>query len=587
MNPSPTLFHPRPRTITRRPVPATAELAALPEVLRRVYAGRRIIAAEELEHSLARLPSPRLLLGIDQAVGLLVDAIRADRALLVIADFDADGATSCAVALEGLRALGARRIDFLVPNRFEFGYGLTPEIVQVAQSRKPDVLITVDNGISSHEGVRAARSLGWQVIVTDHHLPGPTLPEADAIVNPNLPGDAFPSKAMAGVGVMFYVLSALRSRLRETGWFGGGRPEPNLAELLDYVALGTVADVVPFDFVNRILVHQGLQRIRSGRMHPGIAALLQVAGKAHASLTAEDLGFAVAPRLNAAGRLEDMSLGIACLLATDRGEALALATRLDELNRQRKEIERQMQEDALVHVRRLDGLDDADARGGLCLFDEAWHAGVIGLLAARIKDRFHRPVIAFAGTANGELKGSARSIPGLHIRDLLSDMAAENPALIDRFGGHAMAAGLSIRREHLDTFRDCFGRMVGERLGGTEEGLLLHSDGGLEPGEIDIGTAESLRGAGPWGQAFPEPLFDGAFDVVERAVVGAQHLKLQLRPTGSDRRVAAIAFFVEEPRRWLEVARITAAFRLDVNEFRGARSVQLKIEYMEAAGTAP
>ena len=580
------LFHPRPRTIARRSVPAKTELAALPELLRRVYAGRRIMAADELDHSLARLPSPRLLSGIDQAVSLLADAIRADRALLVIADFDADGATSCAVALQGLRALGARRVDFLVPNRFEFGYGLTPEIVQVAQSRQPDVLITVDNGISSHEGVRAARDLGWQVIVTDHHLPGATLPEADAIVNPNLSGDGFPSKAMAGVGVMFYVLSALRSRLRATGWFGGSRREPNLAELLDYVALGTVADVVPFDFVNRILVHQGLQRIRSGRVHPGIAALLQVAGKAHARLTAEDLGFAIAPRLNAAGRLEDMSLGIACLLANDKDEALTLATRLDELNRQRKEIERQMKEDALVHVRRLDAIDTPLERGGLCLFDEAWHAGVVGLLAARIKDRFHRPVIAFAEAANGELKGSARSIPGLHIRDLLSDMAAAHPGLIGRFGGHAMAAGLSIPREHLDAFRDCFGRMVGERLGGTEEGLLLHSDGALEPGQIDIGTAESLRAAGPWGQAFPEPLFDGAFDVVERAVVGAQHLKLQLRPTGTDRRVDAIAFFVDEPRQWLGVDRITAAYRLDVNDFRGNRTVQLKIEYMEGTRTA-
>jgi single-stranded-DNA-specific exonuclease len=348
------------------------------------------------------------------------------------------------------------------------------------------------------------------------------------------------------------------------------------------VALGTVADVVPFDHVNRILVHQGLQRIRSGRVHPGIAALLDIAGKTCAALTAEDLGFAVAPRLNAAGRLQDMTLGIECLLAGDSDTARTLAGRLDDLNRERKEIEKQMKEEALTYMRSIDARDNADTRGGLCLFDEAWHLGVIGLLASRMKDRFHRPVIAFAGAANGELKGSARSIPGLHIRDLLSELAAQHPTLIDRFGGHAMAAGLSIQHEKLEAFRHAFEAMVGERVADTDDGQILHSDGMLEAGEFDLATAHALKSAGPWGQSFPEPLFDGNFEVIERSVAASQHLKLRLRPLDSERPLEAIAFFVEDPRQWLRVERIQAAYRLDINEFRGARTVQLRIEYMES-----
>jgi single-stranded-DNA-specific exonuclease len=524
---------------------------------------------------------------MDDAVEVLASAVRDEQSILILADFDADGATSCAVAVQGLRALGAAHVDFLVPNRFEFGYGLTPEIVGVAEQRSPQVLVTVDNGISSHEGVAAARAHGWRVVITDHHLPGATLPEADAIVNPTIQGDRFPGKALAGVGVIFYVLSALRSRLRADGWFQADRKEPNLAELLDYVALGTIADIVPLDHLNRILVHQGLQRIRSGRAHAGINALLEVAGKHRSALTAEDLGFAVAPRLNAAGRLEDMTIGIDCLLASDSATAMALAMRLDALNRERKEIEKQMKAEALVHVRAIDGMTAAEKTGGLCLFDETWHPGVIGLVASRIKDRFHRPVVAFAGAPNGELKGSARSIPGLHIRDLLSDLSARTPQLIARFGGHAMAAGLSIRHEDFARFAELFTALVDERLTGTEDGHVLHTDGTLETDRMDLATAECLRMAGPWGQAFPEPLFDGQFEVMDRSVAAGQHLKMALRPEDSSQRIDGIAFFLDAPLQWTDVKRIRAAYRLDVNEFRGNRAVQLKIEYMESLDSAP
>ena len=512
----------------------------------------------------------------------LADAIRRDDSVLIVADFDADGATSCAVAMQGLRRLGATSVDFLVPNRFEHGYGLTPEIVAVAQQRKPNVLITVDNGISSLEGVHAAKNLGWRVLITDHHLPGDTLPDADAIVNPNLLGDPFPNKALAGVGVMFYVLSALRSKLRTAGWFTSSRIEPNLAELLDYVALGTVADLVPLDRLNRILVHQGLQRIRAGRANPGIAALLEVARKSISSLTAEDLGFGAAPRLNAAGRLEDMTLGIECLLADDFRTARGIAHRLDALNRQRKEIESQMKTDALALVRELEDAGKLDHRGGLCLFDASWHLGVVGLLASRIKDHLNRPVIAFARGPNGELKGSARSIPGLHMRDLLSDIATRYPKLLSKFGGHAMAAGLSLEHRNLESFRAAFEEAAGGRLSKLDTDHTLHSDGKLEACDFDISTAKLLKQAGPWGQSFPEPVFDGEFDILDGSIAADQHVKLKLRIPGTQRWLDGIAFFVEEPQRWMGCKQLRAAYRLDVNEFRNTRRLQLKIDYMES-----
>lgn len=578
------IFHPNRKCIVRRHYHAEAPLRFpdLPPLLQRIYAGREVTEALDLDHSLQRLPSPWLLRGMEAMVDQLVQALRSRDSILVVADFDADGATSCAVALQGLRALGAAHVDFIVPNRFEYGYGLTPEIVQAARGKKPDVLITVDNGISSLEGVAEAKSLGWRVLITDHHLPGAELPGADAIVNPNLSGDPFPGKSLAGVGVMFYVLMALRSRLREIGWFDGMRKEPNLAELLDYVALGTVADVVPLDRINRILVHQGLQRIRRGSAHSGIAALLQVAGRDTSLLSAEDLGFAAAPKLNAAGRLEDMSLGIECLLAQDGETALDLARRLHELNIQRREIERRMKTEALAAIAHFEEAGALSQPKGICLFDESWHQGVIGLLASRIKDRLHRPVIAFARGQGSELKGSARSIPGLHIRDLLNDIATLHPQLLNRFGGHAMAAGLSLESRNLHGFREVFERAVATRLRDADTEQAVSSDGELQSHHFDLATAELLKRVTPWGQAFPEPAFDGRFRVRESRIVGEHHVKLTLLVPGTERPVDGIAFYVDEPERWLACREIRAAYRLDVNEFRDVRSLQLKIDYMEA-----
>lgn len=577
------IFHPRKKRIVRRSFAGNLNhrFPDFPPLLQRIYAGRDISTLSDIDHSLSQLPSPWLLGGMEQMVEHLVDAIRRHDSILIVADFDADGATSCAVAMHGLAALGAARVDFIVPNRFEYGYGLTPEIVEVARAKRPQVLITVDNGISSIAGVEAAKALGWRMLITDHHLPGAELPAADAIVNPNLVGDPFPGKALAGVGVMFYVLIALRSRLRRLGWFTATRREPNLAELLDYVALGTVADVVPLDRTNRILVHQGMQRIRTGSAHAGIAALLQIAGRDSALLTAEDLAFAVAPRLNAAGRLEDMTLGIECLLAEDPGIALQTAQRLNELNAQRREIEQQMKADALKSVGKLEKSGDL-ALKGVCLFDESWHQGVIGLLASKIKDRLHQPVIAFAPGKDTELKGSARSIPGLHMRDLLNDIATRHPELLSRFGGHAMAAGLSIESANLGRFRDVFARAVESRLRDVDTEHTVHSDGELAPEQFDFSTVDLLKRAGPWGQSFPEPAFDGEFDVLQQRVVGEHHLKLTLRIPGTDRPVDGIVFFVEEPLRWLTCGSLRASYRLDINEYRSARNLQLKIDYMEA-----
>jgi len=578
--------HPTPKKIIRRTAPTqTTHFSGLPPLLRRIYLARDLTDPEELERGLAKLPSPWLLSGMESLVEHLIEAIHNRQHLLIVADFDADGATSCALGILGLKAMGAAKVSYIVPNRFEYGYGLTPEIVHVAARQRPDVLITVDNGISSIEGVQAAKALGMKVFVTDHHLPGAQLPDADAIVNPNLPGDGFPSKALAGVGVMFYVLMALRSRLREAGWFASqGIAEPNLGQLLDLVALGTVADVVALDRVNRILVHQGLQRMRQGLARPGILALLEVAGRKPAAVVATDLGFAVGPRLNAAGRMEDMAVGIECLLSENMDAARSMANQLDQLNRDRREVEDQMRLDAFAILENLDTNKRAQDLAGVCLFDASWHQGVIGILASRVKDRLHRPVIAFAPAGNNEIKGSARSIPGVHIRDVLADIASAYPGLLNRFGGHAMAAGLSLEKEAYHAFTKVFDVEVAKHLEGMDLAHSVHSDGELSAEELRLESAELLQQGGPWGQGFPEPMFDGEFDVVQARIVGEKHLKLVLKTPDQLRMIDAIVFFVDNPESWLGQTRLRLAYKLDVNEFRDNRTVQLRVEYMESCG---
>lgn len=572
--------------IVSRPLPGQLpDLGPIPPLLTRLYAARGVASVQELDRSLKSLLPVELFKGMPEATALLVEALEQQQSILVVGDFDADGATASSVALLGLRALGAAQVDYLVPNRFEYGYGLTPEIVEVALQRHPDLLITVDNGISSVDGVAAARAAGLRVLVTDHHLPGEQLPAADAIVNPNQPGCGFPSKGIAGVGVIFYVLLALRAALRERGWFAG-RSEPNLGELLDLVALGTVADVVPLDANNRILVHQGLARIRAGRCRPGIRALLEVAGREPQRLVASDLGFIVGPRLNAAGRLDDMSLGIECLLSNDPGQALELARELDSMNRERQQIEREMQQQALQTLAGM-ALEQERMPFGLCLFDADWHQGVIGILASRLKERYHRPVIAFADAGNGQIKGSARSIPGLHIRDALDAVAAHNPGLISKFGGHAMAAGLSLQREQYPRFAEAFDQEVRRQLSADDLSGRLLTDGELAEHEFRLELANSLREAGPWGQHFPEPVFHGDFELIQQRIVGERHLKLVLQPPGSGRLLDAIAFNID-PKQWPNhrAARVRLAYVLDVNEFRGRQNLQLLVRHLEPLAEA-
>ncbi len=574
--------------IERRPgIDSLPEWAGeLHPVLARVYASRAVRSGTELDGSLARLLPFEGLYDIDRAVDLLVEALEGQWRILIVGDFDADGATSSALAVRALRELGAAEVDFLVPNRFEYGYGLTPEIVAVATAANgapAQLLITVDNGISSVAGVAAAREAGMRVLVTDHHLAGSQLPDADAIVNPNRPEDGFASKALAGVGVIFYVLMALRVHLRERGWFERrGLGEPNLARHLDLVALGTVADVVPLDANNRILVAQGLARIRAGQACPGIQALLEVGGRDPAMTVAADLGFAVGPRLNAAGRLEDMSVGIACLLSDDVGEARALAARLDGLNRERRAIEDDMKARALAHIEEVLEAEEGELPVGLCLYDADWHEGVVGLLASRIKDRLHRPVIAFApGGGSDQLKGSARSVSGLHIRDALDAVATRHPALLSKFGGHAMAAGLTIRREDFDAFARAFDAEVRRHLDPAALRGAVLSDGALGPADHSLDLAEALRFAGPWGQGFPEPVFDGVFDLIQRRIVGERHLKLVVRHPEGGPPLDAIAFNVTDADWPAAVSRVRLAYRLDVNSFRGQRSVQLVVVHLE------
>ena len=566
--------------IDPRPLPARLpDLGDLPPLLTRLYAARGVQSQAELDKSLARLIPYQQLKGIDAAVELLVQAIDRRQRILIVGDFDADGATASSVGVLGLRLLGAAHVDYLVPNRFEYGYGLTPEIVAVALQRQPDLLLTVDNGISSVDGVAAAKAAGLTVLVTDHHLPGPELPAADAIVNPNQPGCDFPSKALAGVGVMFYVLLALRARLRELGRFAEPAPNgPNLGELLDLVALGSVADVVPLDANNRILVHQGLARIRAGRARPGLRAVLEVAGRQHGRITSTDLGFILGPRLNAAGRLDDMSLGIECLLCDNEALARDMAQQLDELNRDRKSIEQGMQREALAQLKDL-SLEDMPF--GLCLFEADWHQGVIGILASRLKERYHRPAIAFADAGEGMLKGSARSVPGLHIRDALDAVAARHPGLISKFGGHAMAAGLSLPQENFAAFAAAFDAEVRRQLSADDLTGRLLSDGQLGAEEFHLELAQALRQAGPWGQHFPEPLFHGIFQIVTQRVVGEKHLKLVLKTECGSRTLDGIAFNVDRDTwhnpnvQWVELA-----YKLDVNEYQGRESVQLMVAHL-------
>jgi single-stranded-DNA-specific exonuclease len=540
--------------------------AGIHPVLSRIYAARGIRSPGQLSDRLAALLVPSPLKNLAEAAAFLADAIAAGKKLLIVADYDADGATACAVGMLGLSGMGAG-VDYLVPNRFEYGYGLTPEIVRLAAERRPDVLITVDNGIASVAGVEEANALGMKVLITDHHLPGDRLPDA-LIVNPNQPGCGFPSKHLAGVGVMFYVLTALRAELRSRALVHG--EGPNLAALLDLVALGTVADVVKLDDNNRILVAQGLARIRAGQCRPGIRALFQVAGRTPAKASAYDLGFVLGPRLNAAGRLADMTVGIECLLAGDFDRALTLAGELDRLNRERREIEAEMQEAALAG---MDGMTVDDSYS-LSLFDPDWHQGVIGILASRLKDRYHRPVIAFARGSAGELKGSGRAIRGLHLRDALDLVDKRNPGLIAKFGGHSAAAGLSIAEAGFEDFRRAFETVAGELLSPADLTRLIETDGELVSHEHTLELAHALA-AQVWGQGFPQPSFEGEFRIEDQRVVGEKHLKIKMRRDGA--RYAAILFNHAEPLP----ERIRAVYRLQVNDFRDMQNLELQIEHWE------
>ncbi|MGP3139116.1 single-stranded-DNA-specific exonuclease RecJ [Serratia nevei] len=568
--------------LRRRPAADDTHLpASLPPLLRRLYALRGVQGEQELERGVKGMLPWQQLDGIDDAVSLLQQALTDGRRIMVVGDFDADGATSTALTVLALRSMGGATVDYLVPNRFEDGYGLSPEVVEQAAARGAELIVTVDNGISSHAGVDVAHAKGMQVLVTDHHLPGETLPAAEAIVNPNLRGCAFPSKSLAGVGVAFYLMLALRARLRDSGWFEQrALAMPNLAELLDLVALGTVADVVPLDANNRILVYQGLNRIRAGKCRPGIRALLEVANRDARQLAANDLGFALGPRLNAAGRLDDMSIGVALLLSDDIAQARMLANDLDALNQTRREIEQGMQVEALQLCDQLERTS-TELPYGLAMYHPEWHQGVVGILASRIKERFHRPVIAFAPAGDGILKGSGRSVPGLHMRDVLERLDMLNPGLMMKFGGHAMAAGLSLEEARFDEFRQRFGELVGEWLDPAMLEGVIWSDGELAMQELSLTTAELLREGGPWGQAFPEPTFDGKFRILQQRLVGEKHLKLMVEPLGGGPLLDGIAFNVDTTL-WPDssVREVELAYKLDVNEFRGNRNVQLLIQHL-------
>lgn len=570
-------------SIVRRPMLDISHLPAdMHPLLQQIFA-KRGAAFDDCTLALNQLLHPKSMKGLAAAASIVADAIMDNKSILIVGDFDADGATSTCVCMLALRMMGAKKVDYLIPNRFDYGYGLSPEIVALAYRKEAQLLITVDNGISSIEGVAAAKALGMQVVVTDHHLPGKTIPDADAIVNPNQAGCEFSSKAIAGVGVAFYLMSALRQELRSRDWYQNQAvPEPNLAELLDIVALGTVADVVAFDRNNRIMVQAGLQRVRSGRCRVGITALLEVAKRTPERIVAADFGFAVGPRLNAAGRLDEMALGVETLLCEDINLARRMAAQLDGLNTERRELEADMQQEALKTLASIT-LDETQLPWGIALFQADWHQGVIGILASRIKDRYHRPVIAFADAGDGSIKGSARSIKGLHMRDLLEQINTQHPGMILKFGGHAMAAGLTLAADHFDQFELAFDEAIRGLL--TKEQLTgeVLSDGELAIEHMSLETAMLLRNAGPWGQHFEEPVFDGVFTLVQQRLVGEKHLKMLLETQCASLMLDAIAFNVDL-QAWPDasVRHVRVAYKLDVNEFRGKQNLQLMIEHLEA-----
>jgi len=581
------------KTIVRRAKVATGHLPDnLPEIIKQIYASRGMESAQELELNVAHLQGmveETALMGIDKACQLLHDALVNKLRIVIVGDFDADGATSTALMMTALSLFNSNNHDFIVPNRFEYGYGLTPEIVDIAAQQNTQMLITVDNGISCIAGVKRAKDLGMQVIVTDHHLPGHSLPIADAIVNPNQHGCNFPSKALAGVGVAFYLMLALRKYCREQNYFSEqGIAEPNIAQLLDLVALGTVADVVSLDANNRILVEQGLKRIRAGKTRPGIQALIEIANKNQQRLVASDFGFALGPRINAAGRLDDMSYGINCLLANDLSSARVMAAELDDLNKTRREIEQGMQAEAEQVLTSLK-FDEDNLPNAIALYQQDWHQGVIGIVAGRLKEKFHRPCIVFANgkdddsvdVTDREIKGSARSIPGLHIRDLLEHIDSQHPDIIIKFGGHAMAAGLSIKHGNFERFQQLFNELAGKWLKAEDLQSIILSDGELMLEHLSLDFAEKLRDAGPWGQNFPEPLFDDTFTLVQQRIVGEKHLKLVVEKQGEV--FDGIAFNIDV-KAWpnVQVKQVHLAYRLDVNEFRGKRTVQFMVENITA-----
>lgn len=573
------------KKIVRREVAVNSTLWGddLHPLIKQIYTARGVENKEAFSRELKNLLPVSLLKNSGAASELLADAIEKQQRVLIVGDFDVDGATSTTIAVRCLKAFGLQQIDYLVPNRFNFGYGLTPKLVEVAKEMKPDLIVTVDNGISSFEGIEAAKEAGIKVLVTDHHLSAAILPAADVIVNPNQSTCQFPSKSLAGVGVIYYVMIALRSELKKRNWFAGQNiAEPNMANFLDIVALGTVADVVPLDQNNRLLVHHGLRRIRAGKCVAGIKAILEVAGRDIKNCKASDLGFAVGPRLNAAGRMDDMSIGIECLLSDDENQARVLASELDQFNKERKHVEDDMQQQALEHLKKM-RFEKETLPHGLALYDKNWHQGVIGILASRIKDRLHRPVAAFAMDDENTLKGSVRSIPGVHIRDVLANIDAKHPGLIIKFGGHAMAAGLSLVAKEFQRFKTLFDLEVANVVDETMLEGIIESDGMLGAEDLTLRFAEIIEEAGPWGQQFPEPLFDGKFTVINHRLLGGKHLKLTLSPKGSDLLLDAIAFNIDT-NQWPgdSCHTIQVAYRLDINEFRSFRKVQLMIEQFEA-----
>ncbi|HDS8303929.1 TPA: single-stranded-DNA-specific exonuclease RecJ [Proteus mirabilis] len=568
-------------TLRRRVAKATALPESLDPLLRQIYANRGITSETQLERSLKGLLHYQDLNGIDVAISLLVEALKLQSRIVIVGDFDADGATSTALAIKALRQMGFQQVSYHIPNRFDDGYGLSPQVVHDVAKKGVDLIITVDNGISSFEGVDVAHEYGIRVLVTDHHLPGHSLPQADAIINPNLADCAFLSKSLAGVGVTFYLMTALRAELEKQGWFTAqGLARPNMADYLDLVALGTVADVVPLDENNRIFVYEGLRRIRVGRCCAGIKALTEVSRKTLSQLVSSDLGFALGPRLNAAGRLDDMSVGVALLLTNDIGVAREIANELDGLNQTRREIEAGMQEEASTIFRQFITTQD-DLPNGLAIYHPQWHQGVVGILASRIKEKLHRPVIAFAPSGDGLLKGSGRSIHGVHLRDALERLNTLNPGLMVKFGGHAMAAGLSLEEDKFPLFQRHFSALMAELVSAEQlQGVIL-TDGELSDSQLSLPIAEMLREAGPWGQAFPEPLFDGKFTLLQQRIVGSKHLKMMLQPINSHVMIDAIAFNVDV-NIWPDnsIKTVELAYRLDVNEFRGQRNAQLLVEHI-------